>query len=186
MQVRLYRWQQANFGTSPQTNSQLGVGEELGELIEGMFSSHDVDTGHDPFLDNPMINYDPDSVKDALGDVWIYATQVCTNCRLDFGVLWDSIWSASQANSAIGPLLGMAVSVGRLNHAALKSSQRIRGYDDQEKLRRAVAENVARLCHFGRKVAQAVSIDADAAYFDTAESVVLKRNWRADATAGGA
>lgn len=106
LQVRLVRWQVANFGTVTAAEMALGVIEELGELDAAR------ETSNEPEID------------DAAGDAMIFACQYATLHRLGFGALasFDTlIGNGSESQAA-----------GHIAHVTLKASQRVRGMDDPE------------------------------------------------------
>ena len=152
-QVLLARWEIEQFGYQLPAYACLGVGEEAGELLEAQTT---------------------EEVIDAVGDVLIFAAQLCTHFRVDLGTL------VRLAGNATGSY-DMFIAIGKLNHAVLKSAQRIRGYDDRERARIAVAH-----CMIGviRGVASFAS-DLDRAFFSTAETV-MKRNWKINTQNGAA
>lgn len=160
VQVQLYRWQVNNFDLQPAGRFVLGIVEELGELGEAVEAE------------------DRDAILDAVADVCIYATQLATAHRLDFGVLIAAGRELSASTS-------VDVSVGRMAHAVLKTEQRIRGYDDPEKGRFEVAQALVQLvCRLDRMTG-AMGADLTETYVSTAAHV-LARDWKADPlTAGG-
>lgn len=78
LQVRIHRWQARNFGAS---NPFLGIVEEVGELSHAILKHEQKIRGFD----------DPDKflneAGDAIADMTVFAMQLCTRYRLDFGVL---------------------------------------------------------------------------------------------------
>lgn len=157
LQVRLTRWCNTQFGPQHSTIFALGICEEIGEFAEAT-ERHDI--------------------IDAVGDVLVWATQLATNCRLDFGVLLNYGYSPDAE-----PLKGLIIAQARIAHVAIKEEQRIRGYDDSERVRTEVAENLVRLISNLRAVCNATLV-LEQAYIDTAEHV-LKRNWKADPVSAG-
>lgn len=119
MQVRLYRWQVSRFGLQSDERFALGIIEELGETFEAEDGEH---------------------ALDGLGDVCVYAAQLCTNNRLALGPILD-LARVFQARQEVQPLLG----VGKLAHAVLKHAQNIRGKGNREVYRLSLVECVA-LC----------------------------------------
>lgn len=160
VQVQLYRWQVRNFDLQPAARFVLGIVEEVGEMGEAV--EHD----------------DRDAILDAIGDACIYATQLATTQRLDFGAL---LW-ASQELAHSQPV---DVALGRIAHAVLKTEQRIRGFDDPEKGRFEVANALLQLLHRLRTIARYMQSELPDVYLDTAEQV-LKRDWVADPMTGAA
>lgn len=81
LQVALARWQANEFGTSTHEHLALGVCEESGELAHAVLKHAQGIRGLG----------DPDAYReaagDALADVAIYAIQLATALRLDFGAL---------------------------------------------------------------------------------------------------
>lgn len=108
MQQQQGVWSIENFGMGPRHWPLLGVIEELGEMQEA------VERGDD------------DSVKDAIGDIFIYSADLCNK----FG------WRLSLAVGTVvaeepRELKHMVVPVGKLAHAQLKYEQGIRGATDE-------------------------------------------------------
>jgi len=110
LQVRLARWQAANFGAVPASQNALGVAEELGELAEeltddlvewlhplvimGRLAGAAGRVAHAVLKGEQRIRgmADPEArrrrIADGVADMLIYATQLCTSFRLDFGTLY--------------------------------------------------------------------------------------------------
>lgn len=105
-QVLLYRWQVNRFGLQSDERMALGVIEEIGETFEAGVSD----------------DADPNEALDGLGDVCVYAAQLCTSNRLAIGPILD-LAKVMQARGEVQPLLA----VGKLAHAVLKHAQKIRG-----------------------------------------------------------
>lgn len=103
LQVRLVRWQTANFGVARAYQLALGVAEEFGELAAASTKAETVD---------------------AIGDVLIYACQMATLHRLAFVEAIDGDTFAMRVPQGAAP--------GLLAHVTLKADQRIRGLDDPE------------------------------------------------------
>jgi len=81
LQVRLYRWQTANFGGQDIHRPLLGAVEEVGELSHALLKHEQGIRGlksRAAFLE---------AAGDAVADTVIYLMQVCTLLRLGFGVL---------------------------------------------------------------------------------------------------
>jgi hypothetical protein len=167
LQVRLHRWQVANFGWQPSWAMVLGIAEEA--------------------LDETQESSNVDELIDAIGDALIYTTQLCTDLRLDFGVLLRE----AKIRSPIIPVpnatgIGvMASAIGKIARAILKSEQGIRGFNDSDRIRAVVADALVGmllwcLCRLSKPW-----MDVEDAYRITAEHV-MTRNWRADPVTGGA
>ena len=98
LQVRLYRWQKANFRPSGVEQSVLGVGEELGELTEAIIglAACAGRLNHATLKNLQGIRGMRDErafrerAADAIADMMIFATQVCTTLRIDFGALYHT------------------------------------------------------------------------------------------------
>lgn len=174
VQVRVCRWQIHNFGIVPARAQTLGIGEEIGELAESVFGDLG-EWGDDSF--NTFPAFCEANVIDAIADAMVYTTQLATCWRLDAGTLWrasDTVtWTARPTSLT---MLAMAATVGRLNRAALKSEQKIRGYDQRDKTRRIVADNIARLFFFARALGKQLGIDVWKGFVATAEQV-MERDW---------
>lgn len=186
-QIRLCRWQNLNFGFTSDERTSLGIAEELGELVEDIFGDLDKPTA--VYVDGAQDQPVPDlaKVRDSVADAMVYTTQLLTGNRLDMVALHGAL-VLPPAYAFDGSLLGAVAAAARLCRAALKSAQKIRGFDNRDKQRRVVADNAARVFAFLRCFAGAYPGfgDVDAAYLDTVDKVVLKRNWKVDKAAGGA
>jgi hypothetical protein len=119
LEVRLYRWQVSRFGLQSDERFALGIIEELGETFEAEDGEH---------------------ALDGLGDVCVYASQLCTNNRLAIGPILD-LARVLQARQEVQPLLA----VGKLAHVVLKHAQNIRGKGDRNVYRIGLVECIA-LC----------------------------------------
>lgn len=98
-------WREYNFPKSPNHQPLLGVIEEIGELSEALIA----------------VPLDMAKVKDAFGDIGVYACDLCTRLHLDIQKMWDS--------RVLTPTLGQAevtICLGRICHAFLKAEQKIR------------------------------------------------------------
>lgn len=106
MQIRLAAWQADRFGHVPTSDVHmaLGVIEELGEAF-------DEDAG-------------PEESIDALGDVMVYAAQLCTANRMAVRPVIDLAMHYIKANHCHAQPISIA---GMLAHVALKHAQNIRG-----------------------------------------------------------
>lgn len=109
MQVRLARWQIAKFGLCDLREQALGVIEELGETFDAE---------------------EREEAVDGLGDVLVYAGQLCITARLAIGPIMDLAkeWRADPGASPQD--LQPVGAAGKLAHVILKRQQRIRGYAD--------------------------------------------------------
>jgi NTP pyrophosphatase (non-canonical NTP hydrolase) len=72
--------------------------------------------------------------------------------------------------------LGVCEEAGELAHAVLKAHQRIRGYEDQDKLLAAVSDALGDLMVFATQVATHFRLDLWTVYVLTAEHV-MRRDW---------
>jgi hypothetical protein len=160
LQVRLFRWEMRNFGYQPAVRVAAGVAEET---CDELFLALAERTR-------------PEAVVDAVGDAMIYGTQVATSFRLDFGTIWETA-KLEAVSPRLEPHEVMAIGAGRICHVALKSEQRIRGMDDREVARRAMANALGWLLAGARWLGEVHRLDIENAYFSTAEEV-LKREWR--------
>jgi NTP pyrophosphatase (non-canonical NTP hydrolase) len=77
-QAMLARWQATHFGAPSVMALTLGVCEEAGELAHATLKAHQGIRG----FDDPA-RYEQ-AAADAIGDICIYAAQLCTLLRLDF------------------------------------------------------------------------------------------------------
>lgn len=116
LQNELQRWQVREYGVPTALQMAAGVVEEMAEFYDS----------------GTMAAY-----LDAIGDVSIYAMQMASLFRLDFG----EVARAAEANGAMGAIPSLRHAFergGRLLHVALKESQGIRGMDNRDRARRAV------------------------------------------------
>lgn len=155
LQVRLWRWQVEQFGAPDDRDLVLGIIEECGELAEAEIQLEQ---------------------EDAVGDILIYATQLCTNLRLDAGTIMADV-------SIRRRYMSIPRACGRLAHAALKTKQGIRGYGDRGFARASFCERLAEL--FSAVLWEApAGVRVRYAYERVAEEVML-RNWKADPIKAG-
>lgn len=120
MQVRLARWQTANFGAPRDVEIALGAVEELGETYDAT---------------------DRANIVDGIGDVVVYLGQLFTSNRLAIG---PALVAANEAHLEM--LVGdretgkakAVAAAGYLAHVVLKRAQRIRGMADDDEFRRAL------------------------------------------------
>lgn len=166
-QVRHHRWQAVQFGSHPATSFVLGVVEECCDELLSSLEGSPTETSDAATLD-------------ACADASIFATGLCTLCRLDFGTLV----TAADAMPPV-PLSEYTLmrTVGRLAHLTLKNLQRIRGITD-EVYREGVAECVRDLWRNLSAVARVEGFDMREAYFTTLERV-LARDFTRDPQHGG-
>ncbi len=102
-------WSERNFGQQPARLPHLGIIEELGELG----SAYELD--------------DIDQVRDAVGDVGIYALDFCGKMKWNLADFWnDRVWFDNESgdNTARRRIFTL---VRRLAHHQLKGEQGIRG-----------------------------------------------------------
>lgn len=98
LQVQLARWQNKNFENTSAVQGALGVSEECGELMDavmGLMSaqgrlSHAVLKNQQGIRGMASEEAYRAAVADAIADLSIFAMQVCTICRLDFGTLVET------------------------------------------------------------------------------------------------
>lgn len=110
MQVRLARWQNTFYGPQPDAMMALGMIEEEIETF--------------------VADEDPALGLDGLGDVQVYASQLCTNNRLAIAPIID-LARLFTRRTDIRPILA----VGVLAQVVLKGAQKIRGLDQRERYR---------------------------------------------------
>lgn len=73
--------------------------------------------------------------------------------------------------------LGVCEEAGELAHAVLKAAQGIRGMQDADASKEAIADALGDIAIYAMQVAEAAGIDFFAAVEDTAEQV-MRRDWR--------
>lgn len=122
MQILLAAWQADRFANAPTSDVHmaLGVIEELGEAF-------DEDAG-------------PEDAVDALGDVMVYAAQLCTRNRLAVRPVIDLAILYHKANLCHPQPICLA---GMLAHIALKHDQGIRGLGPMEAYRPRLVDALA-------------------------------------------
>lgn len=122
MQVQLARWQNDRFGHVPTSDVHiaLGVIEELGEVFDEDASAEDA--------------------IDGLGDVMVYASQLCTANRLAVGPVIDLAVLYAKAGHCGVQAITIA---GMIAHVALKHAQNIRGLGPAEAYRPRLVDALA-------------------------------------------
>ncbi|HUS27586.1 MAG TPA: hypothetical protein VMZ53_03735 [Kofleriaceae bacterium] len=122
MQIRLAAWQNDRFGHVPTSDVHiaLGVIEELGEAF-------DEDAG-------------PEESIDALGDVMVYAAQLCTANRLAVRPVIGLAVHYVKTNACHAHAIALA---GQLAHVCLKHAQGIRGLGPFEAYRPRLVDALA-------------------------------------------
>jgi NTP pyrophosphatase (non-canonical NTP hydrolase) len=85
LQVRLARWQVRNFGIASDLQIALGVAEEAGELAHATLKRSQMIRGMEDLEAYRA------AAGDAIADIVIYAIQMSTNLRLDFGTLVEQV-----------------------------------------------------------------------------------------------
>lgn len=155
LQVRLARWQVRNFGIVEDLQLAAGVGEEVGELIESWTGPDSDGTGGEEL--------------DAAADIAIYAMNLCTNLRLDFGSIVPvrATWVATEAPIVAGKIL----------HAALKHKQGIRGFADKDFYRETMAGRIGAMKGVCELVCRTFGQVFEDVLHGVAETV-MKREWR--------
>jgi hypothetical protein len=121
-QIELAAWQADRFASAPtsECHMALGVIEELGEAF-------DEDAG-------------PEDSVDALGDVMIYASQLCTLYRLAVRPVIELAETYVKRNGCHNHAAAIA---GNLAHVVLKHSQGIRGLGPLEAFRPRLVDALA-------------------------------------------
>jgi NTP pyrophosphatase (non-canonical NTP hydrolase) len=93
LQIKLCRWEQRNFGAAPKHTGALGVSEELGELAERVLAlmalsgrvSHATLKAEQGIRGTEAEHRQ--QAADAIADMAIFAINLCTKMRIDFGTL---------------------------------------------------------------------------------------------------
>ena len=161
IQEQHWEWAQRNFdaekGWEQALHPLAGVTEEIGELS---FAEERSDTL---------------AMKDAIGDVMIYLLDVCNRT----GIKIDNCPKSTPAvvNAAIGGKFFQRVwkPVGALNHAVLKTVQKIRGEEEHEQAARdAVGSIVDHLDWYSRRLGWDLWLEI---VFPVWEKV-SQRNWK--------
>lgn len=88
LQVKLYRWQQRNFGLASNFQLLAGITEEVGELAHAMLKNSQRIRG----MADPQVFRE--AAGDAIADQMVYQIQLCTSLRLD----WWTLLSETAAN----------------------------------------------------------------------------------------
>ncbi len=159
LQIDLMRWERKNFGLQPAYTSALGIVEEFGEFQESETR---------------------DQWIDAIGDIMVFASNLCTKNRLDMGSIIHMAESMIDDSSTWthGALCG------QLAHVTLKAGQGIRGYDDVDVVRRDTCIVIFRMV-------QKLSVIASPVGWTVGEilvkvgTAVMGRSWVSDALTGG-
>lgn len=178
LQVQLLRWQTAMFGIPKPCEIACGIAEELGERTLA-------DATAAPYED----------IEDAVGDVMIYATQLASARRLTIA---DCIAAGHPEtglqffrfpNTIMRGEQLLRIACGYLSHVQLKAEQNIRGMQDAEVARFGTFLGLAMLMRglwLTHGYAHGVRAGGDILhYLETTAKVVLARDWRKDANAGG-
>ncbi len=116
--TEVYEWSYSNFGEQPSYRPLLGLTEEMGELLEAL--AHD----------------DRAKIEDAIGDIAVFAMDYAAREKLDMSALDQADYLSSQVaiNGLLsGPkdlILETVKYLGKINHAHLKSEQKIRVSED--------------------------------------------------------
>lgn len=123
-QVRLCRWQEEQFGNVPRTDAimALGIVEELAETFEA--------------------DDEPEEAIDGLGDICVYAAQICTLNRMAFRPVLElaTLYCVSaQDRKGMTPI----EAAGQLTHVVGKHEQRTRGLGSMDAYGPALADAIA-------------------------------------------
>ena len=159
LQIDLMRWERKNFGLAASYTSALGIVEEVGELEDAQD--------------------DEDEWTDAIGDILIYACNLCSKNGLDF----DTILEISLEERP-WKMRGMLGKLGLLAHVTLKADQGIRGYDDRDVARRDLGIVLYRVISSVVRYALLCGHDAKEIFVEVSAKV-MKRDWGADSRLGG-
>lgn len=120
MQVKLMRWQRAKFGDQIDERMALGMLEEMTECEAAT-----------------TVN----ECEDGLGDLMVYASQLCTNNRLAIGPI---LQLASQLDTLDQKgAKHIVLAYGALAQVVLKGAQKVRGLDNTQKYRLRLVGAVA-------------------------------------------
>lgn len=186
MQVKLCRWQRANFGdVSPidkvDVHMGLGVIEEFGETIGA------TELGGSK------------GKLDGLGDICVYAGQILNANRMAIRPVMDlaDLIAADLNDEDNQAAMEPAALSGSFAHILLKHEQKIRGYDKREVWLAQLAVHIAAFMAYAKMDIMWTyydSTDLDVhvndeqliqrTYIEVGGGVVLKRNWTADRIAG--
>lgn len=158
LQIDLHRWAQEMFNGQPQFYAALGISEEVGEL------------------DLALQNNDEEEIKDSIGDVLVYTTQLCTSNRLDFRTLTNDFVSYFDFEHYKPDLSQIPATVGRVSHLVLKREQRIRGMENKDFYRLNLSSAIMRLCACLKTLASSKDIDIKSTFTEVALKV-MKRDW---------
>lgn len=159
LQVRLVRWQSHNFGAPNACEIACGIAEEVGE--RAIAAEH---------LDRHAMN-------DAVGDIMVYLSQLCTARRLSMSKVCKA---GEDMLNFLSPQSSLTVGVGYLAHVQLKDRQGIRGMDNAELARFGTFVGA---CLVVRSL-NAMHHDYKAIWQVIAEQV-LQRDWTKDRASGG-
>lgn len=164
IQPELKIWTGKNFPENTEKEPLLGIGEELGELVE-VFSKYE---------DNPNEPLTAE-LTDAIADTLIYAADFANQCGFVFGELTALCGFTTTRNRA---LLELFKHLGKLNHHTLKRSQGIRGSYGEHTL--YLKQHLTLFVGAVDYMACWYGIDAAEAVADTWDKKVKKRDWLAN------
>jgi NTP pyrophosphatase (non-canonical NTP hydrolase) len=114
MQAEQAVWARENFGDQPRHIAMLGIVEEIGEFV--LAGAAAVDPASNP------------EVRDALGDITIYLSQLCTQEGINLG---EAFRGALLLADSGGHPPKLIVTAGKMAHAFIKREQGIRGTREQ-------------------------------------------------------
>jgi len=139
----------------------MGIAEEIGELASST---------------NPV------EEEDAIGDIMIYLLDYSHREGLELAGLWPN-WdnpNGERTPCPLGSLYPIVKAMGMLFHATLKHHQGIRGMDDLDAYRQARNQAVEELVRSLMVFASHGGQDLIVIVNKTWETVVSKRDWKAD------
>jgi NTP pyrophosphatase (non-canonical NTP hydrolase) len=156
VQRDLYQWVKYNFPKSGSNHNLLGIGEELGELMDNIIIYEE--NKNDPAADLNDIIY---NINDAVGDTMVFLMNFCSynyikideilmdihnefldeNTKIKYSdtidvnklqkIIYDNITIFEDDNTEV-ILQQMFKWYGYMQHVQLKTEQQIRGFDNPE------------------------------------------------------
>lgn len=136
LQYAVGEWSERQFGDQPAANPLLGVGEELGELVEQLETADGV----------------TEAEQDGVGDVLVYLADFCHRRGCDYQAAYDA--DLADGHAYDDPLRGVIAALGALHRSVLKRRQGIRLEEERvgdEAEQRAIAALLDHLRDFAKR-----------------------------------
>lgn len=112
-------------------------------------------------MDAPQLPEDEMSQLQVIAARW-------ANTRIKNGTRqMDALGAGEELGELAVALLGLLAATGKMQHIAMKSYQKIRGYDDEHKCRREIADALADHAIFATQLATKFRLDYGTLYKET-------------------